>query len=140
MGTIEMFDHTADVGLRVEADSLNDLFRTAAEGLFDYIVINRDEVRDQETLDVQLQSDSPTFLLLDWLRELLFLFETRHCLLSQFDVQVAPDGRSLQARVSGEPIDPDRHILDHEIKAVTDHEARLSESNGRWQAELILDI
>lgn len=140
MGTIEMFDHTADVGLRVEAGSLDDLFRTAAEGLFDYIVINRDQVRDEETLDVELQADSPTFLLLDWLRELLFLFETRHCLFGRFEVQVAPDGQSLQARISGEPTDPDRHILDHEIKAVTDHEARVFESNGRWHAELILDI
>ena len=45
MGTIEVFDHTADVGLRVRATDLDDLFRTAAEGLFDYVVANRDAVQ-----------------------------------------------------------------------------------------------
>ena len=32
MGTIEVFDHTADVGLRISGDDPADLFRTAAEG------------------------------------------------------------------------------------------------------------
>ena len=32
MGTIEVFDHTADVGLRIRGDDLADLFRTAAGG------------------------------------------------------------------------------------------------------------
>ena len=44
MGTVETFEHTADVGLRVTGSDLDDLFRTAAEGLFDYIVVNRDAV------------------------------------------------------------------------------------------------
>ena len=56
MGTIETFDHTADVGLRVRADDLDDLFRTAAEGVFDYIVANRDAVRVVATEPVALQA------------------------------------------------------------------------------------
>ena len=49
MGTIEVFDHTADVGLRIRGDDLDDLFRTAAEGLFDYVVANREAVRVERT-------------------------------------------------------------------------------------------
>ena len=45
MGTVETFEHTADVGLRVTGADLDDLFRTAAGGVFDYIVVNRDAVR-----------------------------------------------------------------------------------------------
>ena len=63
MGTIETFDHTADVGLRIRGDDLDDLFRTAAGGVFDYIVANRDEVRPAETEHLTLQADSPLDLL-----------------------------------------------------------------------------
>ena len=49
MGRVETFDHTADVGLRIAADDLDDLFRTAAQGVFDYIVTNRDDVRVEAT-------------------------------------------------------------------------------------------
>jgi SHS2 domain-containing protein len=49
VGTVATFDHTADVGLRITGNDLDDLFRTAAEGVFDYIVVNRGEVRPSES-------------------------------------------------------------------------------------------
>ncbi|MCL6554479.1 MAG: archease, partial [Firmicutes bacterium] len=38
MGTYEVIDHTADVGIVVRAASLPELFETAAEGMFSFIV------------------------------------------------------------------------------------------------------
>ncbi len=140
MGTVETFDHTADVGLRVRGADLNDLFRTAAEGVFDYIVVNRAEVRAEEHESVSLDADSTEELLAAWLNELIFRCETKHRLFSRFDVRVADEGRSLQAEIAGEPIDRDRHILDHEVKAVTHHGLTLQRAGSGWLAELILDI
>ena len=54
MGRVETFDHTADLGLRIFGDDLADLFRTAAAGLFDVIVANRDEVQITETESISL--------------------------------------------------------------------------------------
>src|SRR4051794_2574695 len=82
LGTVEAFDHTADVGLRIVADDLDDLFRTAAQGVFDYIVANRDEVRDVEHEPVSLAADDPGSLLVVWLNELIFRCETQHRLYS----------------------------------------------------------
>src|SRR5690348_4056265 len=121
MGTIETFDHTADVGLRVRGDDLDDLFRTAAEGVFDYIVVNRADVQASERESVTLSSDSLEDLLAAWLGELIFRCETRHRLYTRFNVRVDEPARSLQAEIAGEPIDRDRHVLDHEVKAVTHH-------------------
>ncbi|HWE37508.1 MAG TPA: archease [Isosphaeraceae bacterium] len=140
MGTIETFDHTADVGLRVRAGDLDDLFRTAAEGVFDYIVANRDAVRVVETESVELGDDDPAELLVAWLNELIFRSETRHRLYTRFDVALADDVRSLRATIGGEPIDRDRHVLDHEVKAVTHHALSLGREGDGWIAELILDI
>ena len=140
MGTIEVFDHTADVGLRVRASTIDDLFRTSAEGLFDYIVANREAVRVERVDALSLRAGSPTDLLADWLAELIFRSETDHRLYTRFDVRVAPDGLSLEAEIGGEPIDRDRHVLDHEVKAVTRHGLSLRREGAGWVAELILDI
>src|SRR4051794_3747036 len=140
MGTIEMFDHTADVGMKVAAGSLDDLFRTAAEGLFDYIVVNRDEVRGADAEAVDPRAESPSELLGFWLNELIFRSETRHRVYARFDVTVADEGRSLHAEIAGEPIDRDRHVMDHEVKAVTHHGLTLERTADGWAAEMILDI
>jgi len=140
LGRIETFDHTADVGLRIAADDLDDLFRTAAQGVFDYIVTNREDVRVEATEAVELHEDSPADLLVAWLNELIFRCETTHRLYTQFDVHVAEDGLDLTATVDGEPIDRGRHILDHEVKAVTHHGLTLRREAQGWVAELILDI
>ncbi|MDR3635010.1 MAG: archease [Isosphaeraceae bacterium] len=140
MGTIETFDHTADVGLRVRGGDLPDVFRTAAEGVFDYIVANRSEVKVAETERLALAADSPLDLLVTWLNELIFRSETRHRLYTRFEVVIGPDGRTLEATIGGEPVDASRHILDHEVKAVTHHGETLVQEGSGWRAELILDI
>ena len=144
MGTVDVFEHTADVGLRVRGRDLEDLFRTAAEGLFDDIVANRQDVRDVERECVSLVADSLADLLAAWLNELIFRCETRHRLYSHFDVHLSGKdsdvGLSLGAEIGGEPIDRDRHVLDHEVKAVTRHALTLRRDGEGWVAELILDI
>jgi SHS2 domain-containing protein len=140
VGTVETFDHTADVGLRVTGDDLDDLFQTAAEGVFDYIVVNREDVRADERESLELAADEPAELLVVWLNELIFRCETRHRLYREFVVHVRDDGRALRAEIAGEPIDRDRHELDHEVKAVTRHGLDLRRDAGGWLAEVILDI
>ena len=140
MGTVEHFEHTADVGFRVRAGSPSELFETAAEGLFDYIVANRSAVAAAVTEPVALRAGSMDDLLIAWLNELIFRCETEHRLYARFHVQLSEDGTSLDARIAGEPIDANRHVLDHEVKAVTRHGASLRREAGGWLAEMILDI
>ena len=140
MGTVELFDHTADVGLRIQAESLSDLFQTAAEAMFDYIVVNRSDVRSVVVESIELHAESPADLLVDWLNELIFRCETTHRLYGRFSVAIEDEGRSLKAEITGEAIDRERHILDHEVKAVTRHAQTLTHEDAVWVAECILDI
>ncbi len=140
MASVEMFDHTADVGLRVSAESLNALFQIAAEALFDYIVVNRCDVAVVLVEVVNLDAESPADLLAKWLNELIFRCETTHRLYTRFDVTVDQDCTTLSAEIGGESMDLERHILDHEVKAVTQHGLSLMQTETGWIAELILDI
>jgi SHS2 domain-containing protein len=140
MGRVETFDHTADLGLRVTALDLADLFETAAAGLFDVIVANRADVRALEEEHLTLEAETTEDLLLAWLNELIFRCETRHRLYQRFQVALDDRGCQLQATIAGEPIDPSLHILDHEVKAATRHGLLVRPEAGAWTAEIIIDI
>lgn len=134
----ETFEHTADLGLRVWATDLNALFADAARGLFSLIVPDLGSVRAAEAVNFELPGDGADYLLFDWLNELLYTFEVRHLLLCEFDVQVGDGGLTATAR--GEPVDPQRHVLDHEVKAITYHGLKLEKQANLWCAEVIVDI
>src|SRR5687768_5512592 len=109
----EVFEHTADLGLRIRAADLESLFVEAARGLFSVLVTNLDEVRPIEERIYEIPGSQTDFLLFDWLTELLFAFETEHLLCSQFEVRLSPAGLSAVCR--GEQLDPERHHMEHEV-------------------------
>lgn len=136
----EVFDHTADIGIRIEAASLEELFCEAAEALFSLIVANLQDVQPRERLSfgLELQDREYDFLLFDWLNELLFTFDTRQIVLARFDAKISLSG--LQGTALGEPIDPARHQLEHEVKAITYHGLKVIQEDEQWLAEVIVDI
>jgi SHS2 domain-containing protein len=134
----EVFEHTADLGLRIKADSLERLFVEAAEAFFSVIVANPDSIEPRETLSFAIEGDDREYLLFDWLNELLYTFESRHLLLSRFEVRL--DDKGLKATARGEAMDAARHQMEHEVKAITYHGLKLERLNGGWLAEVIVDI
>lgn len=134
----ETFEHTADLGLRMRAGSLGDLFAEAGRGLFSVIVANLEAVRAVEEFEFEIEGERRDDLLFDWLAELLFTFETRRVLFSEFDVDVREDGLTATAR--GEPVDTDRHELDMEVKAITYHQLKVERDGDGWVAEVIVDL
>ena len=134
----ETFDHTADLGLRIRAATLDELFVEAAAALFETIVEDLTTVTPAQQLDVTLPADDAEYLLFDWLRALLYHFDAEHLLLSRFEVHVEADG--LHGKAWGEPLDRARHELCHEVKAITYHELKVQQTSDGWLAEVIVDI
>jgi len=136
----EVFAHTADIGLRVRAATLDALFAEAAIGLSSLIVANLDEVegRDEEKFVFACDEGEYDYLLFDWLNEILFAFEARHLVLAKFDVKVTSTG--LEATAWGEPLDAARHRLEHEVKAITYHGLKVQQEADGWLAEVVVDI
>ena len=134
----ETFEHTADLGLRIRAADLDTLFAEAARCLFSTVVEDLATVRPLQKIDIKLDGDEIDYLLFDWLRELLYHFDAEHLLFGKFEVQVTDGG--LTASAWGEPLDPTRHNLEHEVKAITYHGLRVEKVGAEWEAELIVDI
>ncbi len=135
---VEVFEHTADIGLRVRAAELNELFTEAARGLFGLIIENLSDVKPAQTEQIHVEGNQREYLLFDWLNELLYRFDSRHLVCSEFKVTVTATG--LDAEIRGEPLDPNRHVLDHEVKAITYHDLKVEQMPDGWLAEVIVDI
>jgi SHS2 domain-containing protein len=136
--SFELFDHTADIGLRIRAETLPRLFEEAGRALFCAIVVNLDQVRPLQEVAIRVEGDDREELLFDWLAELLYRFDTDHFVFGEFRVEL--DGDGLRAVVRGEPIDPDRHRFDADVKAITYHGLKVEEHEDAWMAEVIVDV
>jgi SHS2 domain-containing protein len=134
----EIFEHTADVGIRVRAEGLEELFVDAARGLFSIMVANVEGVRAVEEVTFQLRAANIEELLHDWLAELLYSFHARRLVLSDFNVCVTDT--LLSARSLGESIDPIRHEIGDEVKAITWHALKVEQTGDGWLAEVIVDV
>ena len=134
----ELFEHTADLGLRVRAPDLDTLFREAAEGLFSMIVEHWEPDDTAREYRFALRAGRRDDLFFDWLNELLYTFDTTHCLLGRFELNVA--GTKLVARAWGTPLDLSVHRLLHEVKAITYHGLLVEPTDAGWLAEVIVDI
>jgi SHS2 domain-containing protein len=134
----ELFEHTADLGLRVRAADLDTLFAEAAACLFSAVVEDIATIEPRQSVTVELAGTDREFLLFDWLRDLLLKCDEDHLVFGKFEVQVRDDG--LTGVAWGEPLDPARHLLAHEVKAITYHELKVVRDGDGWLAEVIVDI
>lgn len=136
----EVFEHTADVGLHAYGRDLPELFCHAAQGMESLMVVP-EQIQPKTTREVTVEAHDHLSLLISWLDELIFLFDTQFLLVRDVEILDLTETR-LQARVTGEAYDAQRHELASAIKAVTWHEAAITrdEANGSYQARIIFDI
>jgi SHS2 domain-containing protein len=138
--TIEVFDHTADIGVRMTAATLEHLFAEAGRCIASLVIENVDAIELQQAVTIDLKAEDLEGLFVDWLRELIYRFETGHLLLREFSIQLTGGNRRLCAECSGERADWSRHQPDHELKAVTYHQLRVVQTTTGWEATVIFDI
>jgi len=134
----ELFEHTADLGLQAEAATLNELFADAGLGLSSMIVEDVTAVRPLVEQSFDIAGTDREYLFFDWLRELLYRFDTEQLVFVKFEVLIDESG--LKAVAWGEPLEPERHGRSHEVKAITYHELKVERTADGWLAEVIVDI
>ena len=137
----QFFDHTGDIGVDVRAASLEQLFAEAASA-FTEILTEPALVVPRVSEEVGLRSPEVDLLMVDWLNELVYLFETRAMLVRSARVTLGRDGEEhrLDATIEGEPFDPLRHPIKVTIKAVTYHALEVLETAGGWRARIVVDV
>jgi len=137
MGTYRYLDITAEVGIEAEGQDLRDAFASAGEALLD-LMLDRSTVEEREQVPLEVSSPDPEALLVDWLNELIFLFDARHLALRRVEVEEVTPTR-LRAVVYGERFDPARHRFRTPPKSATYHQVRV-EAGPPARVRVVLDI
>ncbi len=133
---------TADVAFAAEGATREELFAACAAALLHVMVENPGAVESRETLPLTLEHAELDLLLFAFLQEFVFYKDARRLLLRVADLSVkgAEGGFVLTAELCGEPIDPARHHLGVDVKAVTLHRFRVEETSTGWEATVVLDV
>lgn len=139
MKKYEQIEHTGDIGIRVFGKTRKQLFEHAAFALFDLMTTVR-LVKPIVEQSIEIHAADQEELLVNWLSELNFIFQTDYQLFCKFKISDLTD-TFLRAIVSGEPVDSTRHEISNEIKAITFHKLKIDKSaEGTWIAQIIFDI
>lgn len=133
----EIVEHTADAGVRGRGESFPSLVAALAGGLFE-VIAGGDAVRPQVTRTLLIDGETPEDLLHDALEALNTLHQVHGELYGAFRVEEVEGGLRIEA--TGEPIDPSRHDLRTEVKAVTWHDLTVETGAEGWRGEVLLDL
>jgi SHS2 domain-containing protein len=139
---IRMLDHTADVGFELGATTLEGLFEEARRALL-LTVFGRPPQEGKEERVVRLTAADREILLVRWINELVFLVQDEGFVPAGADVRIEESsggGFSLEASLTGTPLDLEAHGWQGEIKSATFHGLDVTHGGEGWRAQVILDV
>lgn len=138
MDPFTILEHPSDVGIEVYGTTKEELFVNAARGMY-AILLENGVPHETVKHSLQLQGrDLPNLLLL-WLNELLFLFESRRFVLATVEYHIFTPAQ-LACTVHGEELPEELCRVMVGIKAVTYHHLVVEEQNNGWFGRVYFDV
>jgi SHS2 domain-containing protein len=134
----EFIDHTADIGILAYGADMKQVFANAARGLFS-LITDLDSITATEKRDVTVTAPDLETLLVNWLNELIYLFEAKEILFNRFEITTITD-TALRAKAYGEKINLAKHELKTQVKAATYHMLKIEQNEDGWKAQVIFDV
>ena len=154
MRKFEVIDISGDAGIRAYGESLEELFVNAAIGMYS-LITDPEGIEEKRQISVEVESYSTEGLLVAWLNELIFHFDTygflgKRIIIAEMtpSLSLSPGGIgvgeretcSLRAVIAGEDFDEERHEKRLIIKAATYHMLKIEREDNAWTVGVIFDI
>jgi len=133
----DIVDHTADVGIVAYGTDMSQAFANAAKALFN-LITELDDVEEILHRDIKLTAPDQESLLVEWLNELIYLFDIENIVFKRFDI-IKLNNTQLKARSYGEKVDSSKHRLKTGVKAATYHMLKVDKDNG-CKVQVLFDI
>jgi SHS2 domain-containing protein len=137
-GGFEFFAVTADTGIRAWGPDLPAVFRQAARALWS-LLVESTSVEPRKTVGVSVGAGERDALLVAWLNELLYLYETQGLIGTDCAIRSMTD-MGLSAEVWGEAVDRARHTIVSHVKAATYHQLHVGRTASGWEARVVVDV
>lgn len=133
---------TADTAFEATGITREEMFAAAADALTNVMVEDLTTISPRVEVEICVEHGDLDLLLFAFLQELIYYKDARRLLLRASSLAIADEGSvlNLRAVARGEEINPDRHSMVVDVKAVTLHRFAVEHQDGTWQATVVLDI
>ena len=133
----ELYSHTADMGIRGFGDTMAQAFEAAAIAMV-AVNVDPEKIEQKQKIEVTCTEQDNELLFIAWLNRLIYEMATRKMLFSKFRV-VIKNGE-LTGYAWGEKLDLKKHEPVIEIKGISYSDLKVTQENGKWIAQCIVDI
>jgi len=132
----------ADVAFEATGQTREELFMAAAEATLHVMIDNPQAIEPRQKRILEAADESLDILLFQFLQEIIYYKDAQQLLLQVSQIRIEPGtgGYRLRAEAVGEPIDPARHDMIVDVKAVTLHRLSVQQKKEGWVAVVVLDI
>ena len=135
----ELLDHATDAFIKVTAPTLEETFLVSGNSVVETI-IDRDLVEEQEEKTLHVSGKDLSYLLFNWLEEVIYQTITEGFAIHRFSVEIIKNPElELNAIAYGEKINLQKHKYKVEIKAPTFHLMEINQ-NGSVTMQFLLDL
>lgn len=124
--------HDADLRAELVAADEEELYAEAV-ALVRELLVGASPVAEREERRVEIGPADEAETFFRFVRELVYLADAE----SFLPASVRTDG---EVRVRGERFDPERHVAERQLKAVTRHAFRFRRSPGALRVQLVFDL
>jgi SHS2 domain-containing protein len=134
--SFEELPHTADILVRIKAETLEELFTESVRALMEVMYGGRRDGNDVH--EIAIASHDPASLLVAFLSEVLFLSESDLFVVSACTVTM--EDTSLRACLTGEKFDPERHSGGTEVKGISYSGIAIEKGSDGYQVDILFDV
>ena len=134
----KLIDHTADFGIEVYGANYETLFINAAEAMFE-LILESVPAAGSESVRIEVAGMDRTDLLINWLRELLYLFNGEGRIAVSIEISSLTENK-VSADVCFDTYSAEVHVIRNEIKAVPYHQADIRKIKEGLAAKIIFDV
>ncbi len=131
-------NRSSELAVKVFGKTQAELLVNSAYALFD-IMTDIGKVQVRESLALEAEGVDRDDLMVNWMRELLYLYQGSGYLLKEFQIREVKENY-VRGEVSGEKFDPDRHEIQREIRSVLYDQSRMVKTGDQWTAQVILEL
>ncbi len=133
-----ILEHPADLGFEAWGETLSDAFRQSVLALMS-VIVDSSTVNRAQRRPVDIQASDPEQLLVRLLSEVLFCLDAEQFVATQLVIDEMK-GTALKGALIGESLDPVKHVLALDVKAITYHQLSVMEKGGMVWAKVFVDI
>ncbi len=129
----------ADIAIEATGKTLDELFEAAAMAVAEQTVDIK-TLGEKRVMNFGVTAKDIPHLLYDFLSELLYLKDAESLLYKTIKVTVTENPCTAHASIKGDTINPEKHELRNDIKAITLHMFEVKREGKGWMARFVVDI